>query len=80
MASLTIKDLDERTQRLLQIRAARQNRSMEEEARSILKAAVAEDDGDKPDLAASIKARFRSLGVEEIELPSRAPLREPPVL
>ena len=40
MATLTIRDLDETLKRSLRIRAANRNRSMEEEARQILRAAL----------------------------------------
>ncbi len=45
MASMTIRDLDDRLKRRLRIQAARNNRSMEEEARAILKAALSGDAG-----------------------------------
>ena len=41
MASITIRNLDEETKRRLRIRAARHERSMEEEARNILRSALA---------------------------------------
>ena len=44
MASLTVRQLDERLKKLLRLRAARNGRSMEDEVRSILRQA-AEDDG-----------------------------------
>ena len=43
MASLTIRKLDEKTKTLLRVRAARHGRSMEEEARSLLRSALSED-------------------------------------
>jgi phosphopantothenoylcysteine decarboxylase / phosphopantothenate---cysteine ligase len=44
MASLTVRQLDERLKKLLRLRAARNGRSMEDEVRSILRQA-ADDDG-----------------------------------
>lgn len=57
----------------------RRQRSMEEEARNILRSALAEDDAAPRDLAAAIGARFRPLGGVELALPARGPMREPPV-
>ena len=51
MASLTIRDLDDQTKERLRVRAARQRRSMEAEARHILREAVSRDDGLPTDLA-----------------------------
>jgi plasmid stability protein len=80
MASITIRNLDEGTKRRLKIRAARGNRSMEEEARSILRAALAEETQSPRDLAAAIRRRFEPLGGVDLELPRREPMREPPEL
>ena len=43
MASITIRKLDEQTKTRLRIRAAHHKRSMEDEARNILRAALAQD-------------------------------------
>src|SRR5262245_14800746 len=51
MASLTVRQLDDRLKRLLRLRAARNGRSMEDEVRTILRVA-AEDDGAAPEAAA----------------------------
>src|SRR5690348_7954415 len=74
MASLTIRDLEVTTKERLRVRAALHKRSMEEEARSILRAAVAEDDAVK-NLAEAIHERFRVLGGVELSLPEREPIR-----
>lgn len=60
------------------MRAARHNRSMEEEARQILRAAVSEEEGGGPDLAATIRRRFEPFGGVELALPEREPIREAP--
>jgi plasmid stability protein len=78
MASLTIRMLDEKTKARLRVRAARNGRSMEEEARTLLRAALAEDAVPQGSLADAIRARFGRLGGVELELPSREPMREPP--
>jgi plasmid stability protein len=78
MASITIRNLDAPTKARLRIRAAHRQRSMEEEARNILRAALAEDEPASSDLGAVIGARFRPLGGVELALPAREPMREPP--
>ena len=77
MASIAIRKLDDGVKTRLRLRAAENGRSMEEEARVILREAVASGAG--PDnLAAAIRARFAPLGGVELELPPREPAREPP--
>ena len=77
MANITIRNLDDDVKTRLRMRAAENGRSMEEEARRILREAVRR----KPsvqNLARSIHARFAPLGGVELELPPRGPGREPP--
>ena len=77
MASITIRNLDEDVKTRLRVRAAEHHRSMEEEARLILRDAV----GRKPssrNLAEAIRARIAPLGGVDLELPPREPAREPP--
>ena len=78
MASITIRNLDPHTKARLRLRAAHRQRSMEEEARNILRTALAQSDVAPRDLAAAIGARFRSLGGVELALPARGPMRAPP--
>lgn len=78
MASITIRNLDERTKARLRVRAAQHGRSMEEEARTLLRAALSEDGVPRGNLADAIRARFRRLGGIELRLPAREPMREPP--
>ena len=77
MASITIRNLDDDVKTRLRVRAADNGRSMEEEARLILRDAVARR---KPprNLAAAIRARIAPLGGVDLELPPREPGREPP--
>lgn len=77
MASITIRNLDEQTKRRLKIRAAHRNCSMEEEARNILCAVLAQE-SPVPDLADAIRKRFETLGGVDLELPPREPIRTPP--
>ena len=78
MASLTIRRLDERTKSRLRVRAARNGRSMEEEARTLLRAALTGNQQEPPNLADAIRSRFRRLGGFELDPPQREPIREPP--
>ena len=77
MASITIRNLDDFVNMRLRVRAAENHRSMEEEARLILRDAV----GRRPsteNLAEAIRARIAPLGGVDLELPPREPAREPP--
>ncbi|HET7290784.1 MAG TPA: plasmid stabilization protein [Vicinamibacteria bacterium] len=80
MASLTIRNLDERTKARLRLRAAQHGRSMEEEARTLLRASLREETTAAANLADAIRARFRPLGGVELRLPEREAVREPPKL
>jgi plasmid stability protein len=78
MATLTIRDLDDALKQRLRIRAAHHERSMEEEARQILRAALAEPTP-TADLAQRIRARFAGLGDVVLPLADREPVRPPPI-
>ena len=80
MASMTIRKLEEALKSRLRIRAARHGRSMEEEAREILKAALAPEPSARLNLADSIRRRVEPLGGVDLTLPSREPTRKPPEL
>ncbi len=80
MGSLTIRNLDDTVKASLRLRAARNGRSMEEEARVILRGALAEADAAPPprNLAEIAREIFAPLGGVELELPPREPARDPP--
>ena len=78
MASITVRNLEEGLKRRLRIRAAENGRSMEEEARSILRTALDHQPPAQQDLASAIRARFAPLGGVELEIPPRSPMRKPP--
>jgi antitoxin FitA len=78
MPSITIRRLDERTKARLRVRAAQNGRSMEEEARTLLRAALTEDTVAGGNLADAIRARFGRLGRIRLRVPTRQPMREPP--
>ena len=78
MASITIRDLDPSVKVRLRVRAARHGRSMEEEARVILRAGVAERVAVPVRLAEAVRQRFSRLGGIDLDLPAREAAREPP--
>ena len=78
MATLTIRRLDERTKARLRIRAAHHGRSMEEEAREILRSTLTDKQSSSENLAERIRQRFAPLGGVELRLPKRDSLRKPP--
>jgi len=65
MASITIRNLDDETTRRLRIRAAKQNRSMEEEEPSV-------------NLAERIRRMFETMDGIDIFILSRDSIRKPP--
>ena len=77
MPSITIRNLDRGLKSRLRVQAALHGRSMEEEARQIIRAALCREPASGSDLAATIRARFAPLGGVELKLPPREPMREP---
>jgi plasmid stability protein len=78
MASITIRNLDDKLKQHLRIRAAQHGRSMEEEARVILRLALAEERAAPQDLGLAIHRRFAPLGGVDLPVVPREPMREPP--
>lgn len=76
MATLTIRDLDERLKNRLRVRAAKHNRSMEEEVRAILKTALSTEATPSQSLYAAVRARIEPLGGVELTLAPREPMRD----
>lgn len=70
MATITIRNLDDSVKKRLRIQAASHDRSMEEEARSILERAVRKDE-DTGGLGSRIWKRFTQAGGIEIPLADR---------
>ena len=64
----------------LRVRAAQHGRSMEAEARDILRLALAEDRPAPHDLGLAIRRRFAPLGGVELPTVPRDVVREPPNL
>jgi len=78
MATLTIRQLDQKTKSRLRVRAANHGRSMEAEAREILRSALTSSSRNNGNLAEKIRRRFAPLGGIELSLPKRDALRRPP--
>ncbi|HXW90782.1 MAG TPA: hypothetical protein VEK33_09565 [Terriglobales bacterium] len=64
----------------LRVRAARHGRSMEEEAREILRLVLEASRSPKFNLAQAIRRRFAVFGGVELELPRRDSMRQAPDL
>ena len=77
MASITIRDLEDDVKTRLRVRAAGNGRSMEEEARLILRNAVGRN-ADSRNLASIARSYFGPDNGVDLELPPREPGREPP--
>lgn len=81
MATLTIRNLSERTKQGLRYRAVAHGVSMEQEVRTILDDAIhAQEEPGKPEesLYDAIRRLVEPHGGFEIELPERSPISEPP--
>ena len=77
MASITIRQLPENTKRRLRLRAARNGRSMEQEARDLLEAGLARTDSEPDDIGEAIRRRFAPFGGVNLKIPPRGPIRDP---
>ncbi|GBQ21553.1 hypothetical protein AA12717_0921 [Gluconacetobacter sacchari DSM 12717] len=76
MAAMTIRNIDEALKRKLRIRAATHGRSMEDEARAILRAVLASEDPVTVPLGEAIQRRFSALGGVELPDIVREPIRD----
>jgi plasmid stability protein len=79
MATLTIRNFDDTLKSRLRLRAAARNRSMEDEVRHILRAALQEPASTTSDMGARIRARFAGLGDVQLPIAEREPVRPAPV-
>lgn len=71
MASLTVRDLDDDIKARLRVQAAENGRSMEAEARAILRDALARRSAGHG-LGTRIRRRFADLGDVQLDLPDRS--------
>lgn len=77
MASITIRNLDDDVKRRLRVRAAEHGRSMEEEARDILRQVVGQPSAPR-NLGQAIHARFAEAGGIDLPPTKRSPMRPTP--
>ena len=77
MASITIRNLEEGVKTRLRVRAAENGRSMEAEARVILRRAVARPPSPAKGLGSALVELYGPLGGVELDVPPREPMREP---
>ena len=78
MATMTIRNLDDELKARLRVRAAQHGKSMEEEARTILRDALESEPMSGKELVQRIREMVEPYGGIELELPPREPMREPP--
>lgn len=78
MTTMTIRNIDEPLKARLRVRAAEHGRSMEEEARDILRSALNVEPEAGRSMLDAIRGALGSGGDIELELPPREPMREPP--
>jgi len=78
MGSITIRNLDDSLKSHLRVQAAVHGRSMEDEARDILRSALSREPRRQRNLAAAIRARFAPLGGVELQPTPRDAMRAPP--
>ena len=77
MPSMTIRDIDDKLKSKLRIQAARHGRSMEDEARDILRTALSVEPTQTGGLVEAIRARIEPLGGVELKIAAREEMREP---
>jgi plasmid stability protein len=77
MASMTIRNFDDRLKSKLRVRAAQHGRSMEDEARHILKTALSGAASEPNSLVEAIRSRIEPLGGIELDLPGREGIPAP---
>ncbi|MEQ8536400.1 MAG: plasmid stability protein [Coleofasciculus sp. D1-CHI-01] len=78
MNSITIQNFDDDLKNRLQKRAEYSGRSLEEEAKEILRAVLTEQVHKPLSLALAIERRFAHFGDFKLPMIPREPLREPP--
>lgn len=71
LAIITIRNLDDVLKRRLRIWSAEHGRSMEQEARDILRLALAQPDSASSNLANGIRRRFATVQDIELSIPER---------
>ena len=77
MASMTIRDIDEKLKARLRVQAARHGRSMEDEARDILRTALSLESARAGGLVEAIRSRVEPFRGVELEIAPREAMRKP---
>ncbi len=77
MAGITIRRIDDSIKAKLRVRAAARGRSMEHEAREILKAGLTSKGGPSLNLADAIRRHIEPLGGVDLTISARQPVRGP---
>lgn len=75
MAVMTIRNIDDTIKNRLRVRAAIHGRSMEDEARDILRSALSTELPPPGNLGQAIHRRFAKLGGVDLPFTSREPIR-----
>ncbi|MBI5131901.1 MAG: plasmid stabilization protein [Rhodopseudomonas palustris] len=78
MAVMTIRNIDDAIKKRLRVRAAINGRSMEDEARDILRSALSTDEPRPRNLGQAIHERFAALGGVDLPDTRREAIRQPP--
>jgi plasmid stability protein len=78
MPAITIRNVDDALKKRLRMQAAAHGRSMEDEARQILRAALNQESTPSGGVGSALHALFEPYGGVELELPEREPIRTPP--
>lgn len=78
MPNMMIRNIDPWLEAQLHKLAAIHGRSIEDEAREILRVALPLEISDSAAMVRSIRRRVEAIGGCDVELPMRGPMREPP--
>lgn len=78
VAVMTIRNIDDTIKNRLRVRAAINGRSMEDEARDILRSALSVEIARPRNLGQAIHERFRAVGGVDLPASKREPIRPAP--
>ena len=74
----TVRNLDERLQQRLRLRAAQHGHSLEDEVHDSLRAALGQEEAPVRNLGTALHELFKPFGGVELDIPPREPMRDPP--
>ncbi len=78
MATIMVRNLDERLRQRLRLRADQHGHSLEEEIHDILRAALGQEKAPVRNLGTALHELFKPFGGVELDIPPREPMRESP--